>query len=155
MPRQIELESGDSLTDFEHVAVGVIIQKEKAQKGKAHQGKILISKRLAHLHQGGKWEFPGGKIEPGENVLQALKRELFEELSIQIQQTRPLFCIPFSYPDKKVALHIWMVESFSGTAIGREGQEIQWVTPAELKKFEFPEANDFIVESLIEILNRE
>ncbi len=123
------------------VAVGVISQKKKTQKAK-----ILISKRLAHLHQGGKWEFPGGKIEPGEDVLQALKRELFEELNIKIRNCRPLFCIPFSYPDKKVALDIWMVETFTGTPTGKENQQIKWVRPEELKKYKFPEANEFIVE---------
>ncbi len=123
-----------------HVAVGVIF----------HQHKILISKRLNHLHQGGKWEFPGGKVEAGESVEQALQRELFEELDIHINVAKALFCIPFSYPDKKVALEIYLVEDFSGSVVGKEGQPLRWIELTELSEYSFPQANQFIVEFLLE-----
>ena len=108
-------------------------------------GEILIAKRPLKLHQGGLWEFPGGKVEEGEDVQQALVRELKEELAIDVKQFRPLIRIPYDYPDRKVLLDIWSVSSFTGVAIGVEGQEIRWVGSDELGEFQFPAANASIV----------
>jgi 8-oxo-dGTP diphosphatase len=117
--------------DFVHVVVAAII----------HNDKVLIARRLEHLHQGGKWEFPGGKVEPGEPVERALGRELHEELGITPQKFRPLIKIHHSYPDKNVFLDVWRVESFSGVLSGREGQDTKWVAVAQLSLYEFPDAN--------------
>src|SRR5579872_2671749 len=76
-----------------HVAVGVI--SDGADR-------ILISKRAEHLHQGGLWEFPGGKVEANETVQDALRRELFEELAIEITAQQPLITIAHDYSDKSV-----------------------------------------------------
>ena len=78
-----------------HVAVGVIEGKN---------GKILLTRRPEHVHQGGKWEFPGGKVESGETVQQALSRELREELDIVPERLSPLIQIPFHYPEKHVTI---------------------------------------------------
>ena len=99
--------------DAVHVAVGVIFNSQ--------QNQILIAKRPEHLHQGGLWEFPGGKVSAGERVDQALKRELFEELGITVIEAQPLMAVQHDYSDKQVFLDIWTVTQFTGNAQGAEG----------------------------------
>jgi 8-oxo-dGTP diphosphatase len=123
-----------------HVAVGVILN---------HQGEILISQRHLDSHQGGLWEFPGGKVEAGESVQQALGRELREELGIRISGARALLEVQHDYPDKQVLLDVWLIDHFSGEAKGREGQPLHWCRPCALVDFEFPEANHPIVEACL------
>lgn len=108
-------------------------------------GRILIAKRPEHAHQGGLWEFPGGKLEPGETRQQALGRELYEELGIRVTQARPLIDIRHDYPDKSVRLDVWQVDGFDGEPRGAEGQPIRWVAPHELIGYAFPAANISIV----------
>ena len=128
-----------------HVAVGVIFDNQKADQ-------ILIAKRPQHLHQGGLWEFPGGKVAAGETVDQALKRELFEELGITVIQSHPLMQVEHNYSDKQVFLDIWTVTQYSGEARGIEGQECRWIAMQQLlcaeSKYQFPEANKAILEKL-------
>ena len=128
-----------------HVAVGVIFDNQQADH-------ILIAKRPQHLHQGGLWEFPGGKVAAGETVDQALKRELFEELGITVTQSQPLMQVEHNYSDKQVFLDIWTVIQYSGEARGLEGQECRWVAMQQLlcaeSKYQFPEANKAILEKL-------
>lgn len=129
-----------------HVAVGVIFDSQK---------NILIAKRSDDQHQGGLWEFPGGKVETGETVQQALVRELNEEVGIQCSPDlmTPLIQIPFHYPDKSVYLDVWSVfESNTGDfkkAHGKEGQPIVWASLDELAGYEFPAANKAILNALI------
>jgi 8-oxo-dGTP diphosphatase len=118
------------------VAVGVV---------KNPEGKILISHRHAELHQGGLWEFPGGKIEPFETAESALARELKEELNIGVVSAVPLITIRHRYPDRFVQLNVFLVEQFSGEAKSLEGQPFKWVAPYELDRYEFPAANRPIV----------
>ena len=108
-------------------------------------GKVLIAKRAADQHQGGLWEFPGGKVEANEPVVDALARELEEELGIIPQDVEPLIQIQHHYPDKSVLLDVFEVTHFSGTAWGKEGQPIQWVKNSELENYSFPAANKPIV----------
>lgn len=115
-----------------HVAVGVIKNKE---------GEILISLRHDSAHQGGLWEFPGGKVELGESVELALQRELKEELNISIQAFSPLIKINHQYTDLKVLLDVWAVTLFAGNPEGLEGQNVLWVKPDQLAGYSFPEAN--------------
>ncbi|WP_417532979.1 Nudix family hydrolase [Marinobacterium stanieri] len=115
-----------------HVAAAVIRDR---------RGRILIARRPDDKHQGGLWEFPGGKVEPGEPVADALSRELEEELGIRVTSARPLILIPHHYPDKSVLLDVWDVDGFEGEAHGAEGQPIEWVCPEALDDFEFPAAN--------------
>jgi len=97
------------------------------------------------LHQGGLWEFPGGKLEPGESAEQALFRELKEELDITANAATPLITIRHSYPDRHVQLNVFLVENFSGLAKGCQGQPLKWVAPNELLNFSFPAANQPII----------
>ena len=122
-----------------HVAVGVI--SDGADR-------ILISKRADHLHQGGLWEFPGGKVESNETVEDALRRELFEELAIEITSQQPLLTIAHDYGDKSVLLDVWWIAAFRGEPRSGEGQPLRWVSVSELHQFEFPAANKPIIEAV-------
>lgn len=141
-----------------HVAVGVIFD---CPKGSIHKTEpsILIAKRADHQHQGGLWEFPGGKVEAGETVQYALQRELEEELGFpaDIEQMWPLIRIPFHYPDKSVLLDVWAVYGAGDfknqmgndvEAVGKEGQPLVWVKQSELSKYQFPAANKAILDAL-------
>ena len=119
-----------------HVAVGVIRDADN---------RILITQRARHVHQGGLWEFPGGKVEAGETVSEALRRELREELDIEVQTASPLIKINHHYPDRHVLLDVWQVNAFSGSPRGCEGQAMRWVEPSALKAYEFPAANQPII----------
>jgi 8-oxo-dGTP diphosphatase len=122
-----------------HVAVGVIENK---------RGEILIAKRPDSAHQGGLWEFPGGKVDAGETLQSALYRELKEELAIDVQQSQPLIQIRHDYPDKSVLLDVYRVTDFSGEAKGNEGQPVLWVRPELLSQYEFPAANKSIINAI-------
>ncbi|NRQ43238.1 8-oxo-dGTP diphosphatase MutT [Rheinheimera sp. YQF-2] len=121
-----------------HVAVGVIMQQQR----------ILLALRSSKQHQGGKWEFPGGKVEAGETVAQALSRELQEEVAINVTQSSAFMQLEYAYPEKTVLLDIWLVTAFDGEPHGREGQPLRWVDIAELGNIEFPDANQPIVERI-------
>ncbi len=108
-------------------------------------GRILIAQRPKAAHQGGLWEFPGGKLDAGEDRYEGLKRELEEELGIEVTSARPLIDIDHDYPDKSVRLDVWLVDDFNGEAHGAEGQPVQWVLPGELRLYDFPQANVPIV----------
>lgn len=119
-----------------HVAAAVI---------RGLDGLILLAKRPVDKHQGGLWEFPGGKVEDGESVQHALARELEEELGIVPLSSRPLIQVRHDYPDKHVLLDVWEVTAFTGEPHGAEGQALAWVSPKQLNDYEFPEANKPIV----------
>jgi 8-oxo-dGTP diphosphatase len=109
------------------------------------RGEVLITRRHDHLHQGGLWEFPGGKVEPGETVVAALRRELQEELAIAPVVSHPLIRIPHHYPDRKVLLDVWRVTAFQGTPRGAESQPLAWVKKPALNEYAFPAANRHII----------
>jgi 8-oxo-dGTP diphosphatase len=115
-----------------HVAAAVVVN---------NHDEVLIAKRAVDAHQGGLWEFPGGKVEEGESVEQAVARELLEETGIRVEQARPLIRVYHDYGDKAVLLDVWRVEDFSGEVHGREGQPVKWVRPEQLADYAFPEAN--------------
>ncbi|MCE5983418.1 Nudix family hydrolase [Pseudomonas wadenswilerensis] len=119
-----------------HVAAAVI---------RGTDGRILIARRADSQHQGGLWEFPGGKVEDGEAVERALARELHEELGIVVTAARPLIKVKHDYPDKQVLLDVWEVNGFTGEPHGAEGQPLAWVSARELPHYDFPEANQPIV----------
>lgn len=121
-----------------HVAAAVI---------RGLDGRVLIARRPDDKHQGGLWEFPGGKVEEGEAVHVALARELKEELGIDVEQARPLIRVQHDYSDKHVLLDVWEVSAFSGAPHGAEGQPLAWVTPRDLPDYEFPAANEPIVQA--------
>ncbi|MGQ0657058.1 MAG: Nudix family hydrolase [Chromatiales bacterium] len=115
-----------------HVAVAVLCDSA---------GAVLVTRRHDHAHQGGLWEFPGGKVEIGEQALAALRRELEEELGITALAARPLITVPHDYHDRQVWLDVWRIEQWRGTPAGREGQPLAWISPMELDAMEFPPAD--------------
>ena len=125
-----------------HVAVGVIFNS---------QGQILIARRHDDAHQGGLWEFPGGKVESDESVCDALARELYEELGINIQTSscKPFIEIRHDYSDKVVLLDVWTVSEFDGEANGKEGQPLRWVDRSQLSGYDFPAANIAIIDAIL------
>ncbi|HEY7775116.1 MAG TPA: NUDIX domain-containing protein, partial [Kineobactrum sp.] len=122
-----------------HVAVAVVVDAGQ---------RILISRRAGSAHQGGLWEFPGGKVEPGEPVGDALARELREELGIGFRAAQPLLLVPFNYDDKAVLLDVYRVTGLEGEARGLEGQPVAWVSAMELSQYPFPAANAPIVAAI-------
>ncbi len=119
-----------------HVAVAVMTDAT---------GQVLIARRPAQVHQGGLWEFPGGKVEPGEDAYRALRRELGEELGVALRAARPLIRLVHDYVHTSVLLDVWRVTDYAGVAQGREAQPVRWVAPAALAQFHFPAANRAIV----------
>lgn len=116
------------------------------------QQRILMAQRAHWQHQGGKWEFPGGKIKADETHLQALARELEEEVDLQIDQH---FCELFKgvhhdYADKNVSLYFYLVKNASGIAKGMEDQPILWVDAKTLSGLAIPDANKAIADALLE-----
>lgn len=129
------------MCDRVHV-VAAIIERDQ---------RLLLARRPDHLHQGGLYEFPGGKREAGEASRTALGRELAEELGIEVRAASPWMRVPYDYADKKVLLEVWRVTAFEGTAYGREGQEVLWLAMevlAELDPATMPVANRAILSSL-------
>ncbi|EIW88961.1 7,8-dihydro-8-oxoguanine-triphosphatase [Alishewanella agri BL06] len=121
-----------------HVAVGVIL----------HQQQVLLAKRAAGKHQANRWEFPGGKLEQGETVVAALKRELAEEIGITVLEAEPFMQLQHEYPERCVLLDIYLVTDFSGEPHGAEGQPLYWAELSELDRLSLPDANQPIVEKL-------
>lgn len=121
-----------------HVAVGIIIDQNN---------KILIAERPSNKTKAGFWEFPGGKVEEGETVFDALKRELKEEMGICVDSAIPLIKVHY-HQEIEVLLDTWIVTAYTGNPYGAEDQIIKWVGVAELDDFIFPEGNAKIIEIL-------
>ena len=123
------------------VAVGVILK----------DGACFVTKRSHEQHQGGKWEFPGGKLEGEETPFNALVRELREEVGISILDGEAQYIVTYEYPEKTVNLHVFWVHLFNGEPESKEGLEGRWVELSELNSLTFPEANAPIIDSLLEL----
>ncbi|MCC6303004.1 MAG: Nudix family hydrolase [Gammaproteobacteria bacterium] len=119
-----------------HVAVGVITNAA---------GEVLVSLRPNHVDQGGRWEFPGGKVEPGEDARRALAREIEEEVGLRVDAARPLIRLRHDYPARSVLLDVWRVTAWRGQAHGREGQRLDWRALRALDPADFPAANPPII----------
>ncbi len=137
------------MTKTIHVAVGVITSINEST-----ETQYFLTKRLVDAHQGGKWEFPGGKVEENESVAQALARELKEEINIDVLSCQPLMVVNHTYSqdngtDKKVSLEIFIVDNYIGEPSAQEGQGEGWFSLDELQKLDFPKANDVIIQKLL------
>ncbi len=132
------------MNDIVHVAVGVIVNRTSASNDQ-----YFLTKRLTNAHQGDKWEFPGGKVEVGETVAEALRRELNEEIAIEVLSCEPLIVIEHEYADKKVCLEVFVVDNYLGEPSAQEGQGQGWFSLIDLQQLDFPEANQAIISQLI------
>ncbi|MCP4322376.1 MAG: 8-oxo-dGTP diphosphatase MutT [Psychromonas sp.] len=115
---------------------------------KNEQSKYLIALRKNDSHQGGKWEFPGGKVEVNEQPEEAMLRELFEEVGLLATQYNLFEKLFFDYGDKQLNLNYYLVEKFTGQAIGKQSQPIKWIAKDELASYDFPEANRGVIAKL-------
>jgi 8-oxo-dGTP diphosphatase len=130
--------SGTSGT-FVEVAAGVILRPD---------GQFLLAQRPAGKAYAGYWEFPGGKVEPGETVAQALARELHEELGLDVHTVHPWIVREYHYPHASVRLHFCRVTGWTGEPQGREGQAFAWQRPDRLSVTPMLPANGPILRSL-------
>lgn len=125
------------------VAVGVITRLDYED-----QREFFLTKRADDVHQGGKWEFPGGKVDAGESIAQTLARELKEEVAIDVLSCQPLTVITHDYGDKRVSLEVFVVEHFLNEPKAQEGQLEGWFSLSALKTLDFPAANQAIISLL-------
>ena len=121
----LEFPNFNTASALETIEVAAAVLRDDA-------GRVLVSRRPAGRHLAGMWEFPGGKIEPGETPEDALARELEEELGIRAGPSRPLVGVRHEYPEKVVSLRLFEVHSFTGSPHGAEGQEVRWATLEQL-----------------------
>ena len=110
-------------------------------------GKLLITRRREGTHLSGLWEFPGGKPEPGEALEDALRREIREELDAAVSVGERIETVDWQYPDKRVSL-VFFRCGVEGEPRPLEGQEMAWVSPADLRRYEFPAADLVLIERL-------
>lgn len=122
-----------------HVVAGALIDAKD---------RVLLAQRHADAHQGGLWEFPGGKLEPGEAPADGLRRELDEELGIDMVAHRPLIRVTHHYPDRSVLLDVHLVTEWRGDVVGREGQPLAWSARNALDGYAMPAADVPIVKAL-------
>lgn len=118
------------------------------------QRQIYLTRRYQEAHQGGCWELPGGKVEAGEAVAQALCRELLEECGIRPQQYQCWKVFTYDYPDRQLTLHIYWVSEFSGEPEANAAIEGRWFGADELAALQWPEANRGFIGALAESLRR-
>jgi 8-oxo-dGTP diphosphatase len=112
------------------------------------RGRVLISQRPPGKHMAGYWEFPGGKIGPGESSEQALTRELAEELGVSLRRCHPLLQLRHDYADRVVELDVFVVDDYGGEPSGVEAQALKWVAAAELAGQALLPADRPIIEAL-------
>ncbi|HWU33867.1 MAG TPA: Nudix family hydrolase [Methylovorus sp.] len=126
-------------TPVVHAAVAVLVRED---------GQVLLAQRPEGKPWAGWWEFPGGKIEQGESVLQALKREIEEELGTEIVEAYPWITRRFAYPERTVQLHFYLVRRWLGEPHGREGQALSWQQPSAVNVGPLLPANEPLLRML-------
>jgi 8-oxo-dGTP diphosphatase len=112
------------------------------------QGRYLITQRRRGTHLEGLWEFPGGKLDAGEDLVACLRRELMEELGAHFAIGEKVDTVRWEYPDRTIVLHFFRCRLESGTIGPRESQAMAWVAPAELPRYDFPPADREIIARL-------
>ncbi|MEO6799908.1 MAG: NUDIX domain-containing protein [Rhodanobacter sp.] len=124
-----------------HVMAGVLLDAT---------GRVLLAQRPVGKHLAGLWEFPGGKLEPGESPLAALARELHEELGIELLGAQPFIRVPWRYDDRDLLLDAWRVTSWHGEPRSVEGQPLNWLAPATIEPVALAPADRVILTALRE-----
>jgi len=107
-------------------------------------GRFLVTRRQGGVHLEGYWEFPGGKREPGESHAEALRREMREELDVDVRVGDELLSVSHTYPDRVVELHFFRCD-LEGAPAPQQGQEMRWVARGELRLLRFPPADEELI----------
>ena len=117
-------------------------------------GRVLIAQRPVGKSMAGLWEFPGGKVEPGERPEQTLIRELDEELGITLQEAclSPLTFASHTYPDFHLLMPLYVCRKWEGSVTAREGQKVAWVRPNRLRDYPMPPADEPLIAHLLGLL---
>lgn len=123
------------------ISAGIILNSQ--------QDKVFITRRAPKAHKGGFWEFAGGKVECGETAEQAVIRELDEEVGIRVTELEHFIALEHDYPEKALKFDFFLIKGFEGEAYGKEGQPGEWVQVSKLRDYDFPEANDAVLEKLM------
>ncbi len=133
---------GQSAIKRIQVAVGIVFNDQK---------QVLVGQRVVKDQYFAKWEFPGGKIEQGESVEQALKREFKEEVGIELSDSLPFMELCHDYPDRRVKLYVHTATSFTGEVAALEGQALRWVSINELSELDFLQGNQPMITKLEQV----
>jgi A/G-specific adenine glycosylase len=139
--KQLEIPMTESRAAVPHKSIGVAVIWN-------NEGQVLIDRRPQEGLLGGLWEFPGGKVEPGETIEECIVREIREELGIEITVGDHLITIDHAYTHFRVTLNVHHCQHISGTPEAIACDEIRWVSVAELDRFPFPKANETIIAAL-------
>jgi 8-oxo-dGTP diphosphatase len=117
-------------------------------------GRVLIARRPPGKSMAGLWEFPGGKVEPGERPEQSLIRELREELGIAVKEEclAPLTFASHLYPDFHLLMPLYVCRRWAGFVEARENQQLKWVRPPELRNYPMPPADEPLISHLMTLL---
>ncbi|ELR66391.1 Mutator mutT protein [Photobacterium marinum] len=126
------------------ISAGIILNEQQDQ--------VFITRRAAKAHKGGFWEFAGGKVESDETAEQAVIRELDEEVGIRVTELEHFVSLEHDYPEKALKFDFFLIKGFDGEAYGKEGQPGGWVKLSELRDYAFPEANDVVLDKLMELM---
>ena len=116
--------------------------------------RILIAQRPAGKQLAGLWEFPGGKVDPGERPEEALMRELREELGIEVKAAclAPLTFASHAYDDFHLLMPLYICRRWEGFVVSRESQALKWVRPRNLRDWPMPPADEPLIPPLIDLL---
>jgi len=111
-------------------------------------GRFLVTRRQDGVHLEGYWEFPGGKLEAGESHAGGLRREMREELDVDVVVGREILAVSHAYADRTVELHFYACD-VAGEPAPRLGQQMRWVTRDEMRALPFPPADEALIEKLV------
>ena len=127
--------------DHIHVVAAIIWQSPRCDR-------FLIAQRQKGKHLEHYWELPGGKIEPGESPWHALKREIAEEIDLQLVSGMPYLRVYYRYPERNVLLDTWWIESYRGEPRAMERQTLEWIGIEDRERYRFPPADEPILEAI-------
>ena len=142
-PQQYPVKEAPRNIPFQVIGVGVVFNE---------LGEVLIDQRLNEGLLGGLWEFPGGKQESGEEIINTIRRELSEELAIEVSVEEKLITVDHAYSHKKLRFEVHLCRWISGDPQPLASQQVRWVKPSELADYPFPAANVRIIAALLEHL---